>query len=304
MKQVAMMCAILAIACSTYAQTSGTAPAQNPPSGQQPPAPSPQTGPAAPPAKHPPQAKTQPEYDAYQAANTSADPAASEKAADEFSAKFPDSELRILLYKKVMELYRSTNNADKSMEMSRKVLAIDPDDPPALVNVALLLVERTRDTDLDKEQRYQEASKDAQRALTTVDTDLPTAIPADKIDLYKSWVRSDAYSVLGTLEFNKGNFAGAETNYRKSIDAFPQQPDPVTVLRLAIALDREAKYPEALTSAEKAVSMTQPGSSLRTAAEHERDRLLQLTGGKPAGASPGGTSGTPPAPTTTPPPKP
>lgn len=303
MKRVAMTCAILSIASFTFAQASGTAPTQNQPSGQQQPAPAQQGGQAAPPLKHPPQAKTQPEYDGFQAASGNADPAALEKAADDFSAKFPDSELRILLYRKAMELYRGANNADKSMEMSRKVLAIDADDPQALVNAAMMIAERTRDTDLDKDQRYQEASKDAQRALQTVDTDVPAAVPADKVDLYKGYVRSDAYSVLGTIEFNKSNFAGAETNYRKSIDAFPQQPDPVTILRLAIALDRENKYPEALTFAEKAVGMTSQGGSLRTSAERERDRLLQLTGGKPAGSTTTAAPQTTPQ-TTTPPPKP
>ncbi len=36
------------------------------------------------------------------------------------------------------------------MEMGRKVLAIDPDSPEALLDVAEILVERTHDTDLDK----------------------------------------------------------------------------------------------------------------------------------------------------------
>ena len=61
---------------------------------------------AAPAGKRPPQAKTQPEFDAYKAAAAITDPAAQEKAADDFAAKFPDSELRPLLYKSVMQSYR------------------------------------------------------------------------------------------------------------------------------------------------------------------------------------------------------
>src|SRR5271170_1532189 len=49
---------------------------------------------AAPAAKRPPQAKTQPEFDAYKAAAAITDATAQEKAADDFAAKFPDSELR------------------------------------------------------------------------------------------------------------------------------------------------------------------------------------------------------------------
>jgi hypothetical protein len=107
--------------------------------------------PAAPPqGKRPPQAKTQPEFDAYNAAVANQNnPAAMEKAANDFAAKFPDSELRVLLYRTAMHSFQSANNADKMMEMGRDVLKIDPDDPEALVGVAQVLAERTRDTDLD-----------------------------------------------------------------------------------------------------------------------------------------------------------
>ena len=64
-----------------------------------------------------------------------------EKAANDFAAKFPDSELRALLYKAAMQTYQQANNADKMMDMAQKVLAIDPDDPEALVGVAQVLAE-------------------------------------------------------------------------------------------------------------------------------------------------------------------
>src|ERR1700749_263712 len=83
---------------------------------------------AAPAGKRPPQAKTQPEFDAYKAAAAITDPAAQEKAADDFAAKFPDSELRPLLYKSVMRSYQQANNADKMLAMSQKILTFDPDD--------------------------------------------------------------------------------------------------------------------------------------------------------------------------------
>ena len=128
---------------------------------------------AAPAGKRPPQAKTQPEFDAYKAAAAITDPAAQEKAADDFAAKFPDSELRPLLYKSVLHAYQQANNGDKMLAMSQKVLTFDPDDPEALLGVAQVLAERTRETDVDKDQRLAEARKDAQRALVTVDTDIP-----------------------------------------------------------------------------------------------------------------------------------
>ena len=76
---------------------------------------------------------------------------------------FPDSEVRVLLYKNAMRLYQSANNSEKTEAMGRKVLGLDGDDPEALVTVAEVIAERTRDTDLDKDQRYAEAVSMAQK---------------------------------------------------------------------------------------------------------------------------------------------
>jgi tetratricopeptide (TPR) repeat protein len=318
MKRVAIVSLILGVACFTFAQA-GSNQNQNPPQGGaqqqgagQGQAPGAQGAQAAP-AKHPPQAKTQPEFDAFKAASTNQDPAAIEKAADDFATKFPDSELRVILYKTAMRGYQNANNADKMLEMGHKALTIDADDPEALVDVAEVLTERTRDTDIDKDQRLGEARKDAEKALQTVDTDIvfPANTPPENIQKYKDLLRSSAYSILGTLDFNQGNYTAAQSNLQKSIDAYPPQPDPVTVLRLSLALDRQSKYPEALTVANRAVDLTQDGTPAGSMARRERDRLVQLTGGKPAGtgAAPGSSQpGTAPTTTnpgqTTTPPKP
>jgi tetratricopeptide (TPR) repeat protein len=244
--------------------------------------------PAAPAAKRPPQAKTQPEFDAYKVVAAATDPAAAEKATDDFATKFPDSELRVLLYKQTMRAYQNANNAEKTEAMGRKVLTFDPDDPEALVTVAEVIAERTHDSDIDKDQRYAEAIAMAQKATVTVDTDVqvPPGTPQDKIDAYKSLLRSNAYSILGTIQFKKDDYAAAQENLQKSIDAYPSQPDPVVVLRLALTLDKEQKYPEALKMASRAVELTQDNTPIGTPARHERDRLQQLTGAAATPAQP------------------
>ncbi len=274
MKRAAMVAMMLGLTTSLFAQYPASSP-KNPPPSQTGTAPSgsaqksqaqtgepqPATNAATPQGKRPPQAKTQPEYEAFNAAvaNTT-DPATVEKAADDFADKYPDSELRVLLYEADMQSYQRANNADKMMEMGRMKLA--------------------------------------QRSLTTVDTDIaPRAdTPQEKIDAYKGILRSSAYAIMGTLEFNKEKYADAENYYRKSIDAYPAQLDPVVVLRLALALDKQGKYPEALKEANHAVELTQEGSTAGGLARRERDRLVQLTGGSPTPASKPPASAQNPAP--------
>jgi tetratricopeptide (TPR) repeat protein len=265
-------------AAQNYGAGGGQAP---PAAGQTAPAPQTATAPAAPAGKRPPQAKTQPELDAYNAATATKDAAALEKAADDFATKFPESELRILVYEAAMRTYQNANNADKTEAMGRKVLGLDADNPEALVIVAEVIAERTRETDLDKEQRFDEAMKMAQKATQTVETDVSfnAGTPQEKIDAYKALLKSNAYSVMGTIDFKKESFTTAQESLQKSIDAYPAQPDPVVVLRLALSLDKQSKYPDALKVANRAVELTQETSQIGTLARRERDRLQQLTGG-------------------------
>lgn len=273
------------------AQQQGSATQSTPPSV--PPTPPPPQG------KRPPQAKTQPEFDAYQTAMKSVnDPAAIEKAADDFSTKFPTSELRVLLYRTAMHSYQTANNGQKMMEMGRKVLAIDPDDPEALLGVSEVTVEQTGDNDLNKDQRLAEAFKMAQHCLETIDTDIsiPAGTPQDKVDSYKGFLRSSADAVIGAIQYDQEKYADSEASLRKSIDAYPSQPDPVAIFRLALALDKQEKYPEALKYANQAVGLTQESSAVGAAARHERDRLIELTGGLPPApdAKPASGPATPP----------
>lgn len=275
MKRAAVILAILSLGITSVAVWAAAQSA--PAAGQTAPAAGATTAPAA---KRPPQAKTQPEFDAYKAASASTDAAALEKASDDFATKFPDSELRVLLYKNAMRLYQNANSPDKTEAMGRKVLSFDADDPEALVIVAEVIAERTRETDIDKDQRYAEGTSMALKATQTVDTNVqvPAGTPQDKIDAYKALLRSNAYSILGTIEFKKENFPVAQDYLQKSIDAFPSNPDPVVILRLALALDKQQKYPEALKAANRAVDMTQDNTPIGTPARRERERLQQLTG--------------------------
>jgi len=284
MKRTAIVIAVLGMCTWSFGQNNSKPATQSPPAGQA-------AGQAAatPQGKRPPQAKTQPEFEAYKAAIGQPDAAATEKAADDFAAKFPDSELRVVLYKATMQKYQQVNNADKMLEMARKALTYDADEPEALLGVAQVLAERTRDTDLDKDQKLAEAKKDAERSLETVDTDVPTSgYPPEQLNAYKGFLRSQAYAILGTLAFNAKNWPDAEGNLRKSIDAFPQQPDTVAVFRLAVALDMQNKIPDAMKYADQAVDLTKdrPDTGVGKAARAEKDRLTKLSAGTAPGQNP------------------
>jgi tetratricopeptide (TPR) repeat protein len=282
MKRAAIVIAVLGMCVGSVGQDKGAT--QNPPAGQS--AGAGQNAATAPQGKRPPQAKTQPEFEAYKAAMALTDGAAVEKAADDFAAKYPDSELRVMVYKAAMGRYQQANNADKMLEMAQKALTFDPDDPQALLGAAQVLAERTHDTDLDKDQKLAEAKKDAERALVTIDTDLPTTgYPPDQLVMFKARSRSDAYAIIGTIAFNAKNWSEAESQLRKSVEADPQEPDSVSIFRLAVSLDMQNKIPEAMKYVDQAVDLTKdrPDTGVGKAARDEKDRLVKLSGGTAPG---------------------
>jgi len=236
--------------------------------------------------------KTREEYKAYQTAVANAqNPDAMEKAADDFAARFPASDVRVLLYRAAMSGYQNVGNPQKMMDMGLKVLAINKDDPEALIDIAEILEERTGPTDLDRQQRSEQVIEYATHALKTLDTDLviPAGTSSDRVDAFKKYLRSTALAIIGTIYYKQEHYPEAEAKLRDALDADAADPDPVVVLRLALALHQQKKYADALEQANRAIELTQESTDLGQTARNERDRLLEQSGGSVSRAT------TPPA---------
>jgi tetratricopeptide (TPR) repeat protein len=273
MKTAAVLVIVLA-ANFTAAQVQSSGSATASPSAPQ--AGTPNTG------RPPVQTKTREEYKAYQAAVGNGQNAdAMEKAADDFAAKFPNSDVRVLLYRAAMSSYQNAGNPQKMMDMALKVLAINKDDPEALIGIAEILEERTGPTDLDRQQRSEQVVEYATHALKTLDTDLvvPAGTSSDRVDAYKKYLRSTALATIGTIYYKQEHYPEAEGNLRNALDADAANPDPVVVLRLALALHQQKKYADALEQANRAIELTQESTDLGQMARNERDRLLAQSGG-------------------------
>lgn len=222
------------------------------------------------------QTKTAAEYQAYQAAIANTQNAeAMEKAADDFAAKFPESDVRVLLYRAARNAYQAAGNSQKILDLGTKVLSLDKDDPEALIGVAEVLEEQTTPTDPDKDKRLQRAIDSAQHATETIDTDLPVpaGTPPERVEAYKKTLRSAALAAVGTAYYKQAKYSEAETNLRKAVEADAANTDPVVVLQLALALDQQGKYADALQHATRAVDLTKENSDVGTLARNEKKRL-------------------------------
>ena len=234
------------------------------------------------------QAQSQDELKAYQEDFALTDPAKLEAAANEFSAKYPNSQLRGSLYVRAMNLYAQSNNTDKVIDTGRQAIAADPTNPIPLVQVASALAESTRETDLDREQRLAEAAKDAHAAIDNIDTGLVLPANADpaRVEGAKRSILTMAYDTLGMVDLSKKDYNSAVTNLQKAIAQSSGNPEAVLYLRLSVAQDNLKQYPQALDSAKKAVQYAKDGSQAQNLAKMQQARLEKLMGApSPAGGT-------------------
>jgi tetratricopeptide (TPR) repeat protein len=231
-------------------------------------------------ARRPPQAKSQAEFDAYKAAAALTDPAKLEAAATDFAQRFPASELRSILFQQAMGLFQRANDPGKSLEMARAALKFDPENPVALLAAAQVLVERTSDSDLDRNDRLAESQNDAHLALQSAAALAPPAnFTPEQIAAALAEIRGTAHEVLATVAFKKQDYPTAIQQYELTTAEEKEHTDAVVWLRLAVAYDRSGDYARATPIAKKAIAAAEPGSPVRQLAEEEASRLEKLSAG-------------------------
>lgn len=239
--------------------------------------------------KRPPQAKTQQEYKDYNSAFALTGGATVEKAATDFAAKYPQSELREYLYSKAMHEYQNENNAGKMLAMGEKVLALDADNSIALVLTATVLADSLSDSDQDRDQKIGEIKKNSNHALETIDSSFvpPPNATSEQIEAYKTTLQSMAHSALGIMELKTGDDPNAEKDLRFAATLNKTQPDPYIWYHLALAQDhlatgvtdkdqQQKKYLEALASVNQALQYMGSNADLGKLAQGERERLQKL----------------------------
>lgn len=204
--------------------------------------------------------KTKEEEAAMKAAMSKAsDPAAFQAAVDEFAAKFPDSNVRGMLYRQLMLVYEQQGNMDKGYEAGRKALTFDPDDPLTLSDCASYLASHTHDSDLDKDERLAEARKMGNDAVANIDQlRLSAQASNEDREKFKKSVLGQAYSALAIADQAVKDWPSAEKNYAKSIEA---APDAATTLRLGFAQRMQNKLDAALASFTRAIDEAKASKS-------------------------------------------
>jgi tetratricopeptide (TPR) repeat protein len=231
-------------------------------------------------ALHPP-ARSKQERDDFNASYAEVKGNALEIAANNFSTRYPESELRQYLYSKAMKAYEVENNAAGTLAMAQKVLALNPDHAVALVLTATVLADGLGANDADKAKKVDEIRRTANHAIESVGGGFvpPAAASPQQVTVYRTTLQSMAYSALGLMALKTGDDASAERDLTRAAVLQKIAPDPYIWYHLALAQDHRKKYAAALNSVQQALQLASAHPQLQRLAEIEFDRLSGLAGG-------------------------
>lgn len=269
--------AALILACATcvlLAQPAGQAQPAQPPAA----APAAQPGFTSPVAKQP-AFKSKEEQDAavpmFQAMQ-GPDSDAKINACKSFLEKFPDSEFRPIAYLFLTLSYQEKNDYDNTLTYGEATLKAEPGNYQALLLLSRLIASRTRENDLDKEEKLRTAEKYANLALDTLKTaPRPNPSIADaqwesaKLDL-----SAQAYEAFAMIALARNKNDAAIEQFQKALATSPS-PDPSTMVRLANAQAKAAKFDDAIKTLDQVAAIADAPPVVKNIAAQEKARVQQ-----------------------------
>jgi tetratricopeptide (TPR) repeat protein len=258
----------------------------------------------APVAKQP-TVKSQAEGQALQGVFQVTDPDARIKAAEEFLAKYADTDFKAFVLMVEAETFRQKNDYDKTVIYGERVLEADPQNYMAMLLLASTIAQRTREFDLDREEKLGRAEKYAKSALELLKT-APKPRP-DVTDEQWTQVKADfagqAHEALALAAMARKNYPAAITEFKTAIES-STTPDPATQVRLGAAYNLSGQYDNAIAVLTKVMETPELHPTIRQIAQAERARAIQAKGGPAPAAAPAPSApAAPPAPAPAPAPE-
>lgn len=242
-----------------------------------------------------PQPKSQKEGEAINAIFMAQDPDARIAAAENLLQKFADTEFKAIALQVAAMSAQQKGDFEKMVIYSERTLESDPKNYAAMLILAGGLAQRTREFDLDKEEKLGRAEKMAKEAI---DLAKAAAKPNPQItDEQWETARKDqiaqGHEALGMIASTRKKYDVAVTHYNESISTAAQQ-EPATYVRLAAAYNQLGKPDEAVATLDKLNAVGTLHPQVKAIADEERKNAAKIkAGGKPAAASPSGTAPAP-----------
>ena len=205
-----------------------------------------------------PQWKSQEEIDAFMKVQGATGLQERADAAREFMASFPKSEAVGLAAYMAMLSYQQLNDFENMLLYGDMVLANNPEPgmmAGTLISLATAIPTRTREFDLDKEEKLSKAEDYAKKAMGLIPQlgKMDPNMSDDEWLATKMDFMSQCHEALGGVFAKREQYDQAEASLRKAVE-MAHQPVPFTLFSLADVLSKQGKKEEAAAFADQCVA--------------------------------------------------
>jgi tetratricopeptide (TPR) repeat protein len=224
-----------------------------------------------------PRPKSQKELDGLIAINNATDAKARIAAIDDVLTKFADTEFKPSLLIMGAATYQQIGDTENMIIWAERALEADAKNYQAMLMLGNAYATRTKEFDLDKEDKLKKAEDYANRALEALKTaEKPNAqITDDQWNEAKKSLTAQAHEVLGTSALVRKKYDVAITEFKTAVAA-STPPDPATLVRLASAYDQAGKPDDALPLLEQVMKTPDAHPQVKSVAQAERVRAMQI----------------------------
>jgi tetratricopeptide (TPR) repeat protein len=235
-----------------------------------------------------PAPKSKDELAALQALmNARSSPDATIKAAEDLLTKFADTDFKDMALFSEAGAYEQKQDYEKAQVFAERALEANPKYFQASLMLAELLAQRTRENDLDKEEKLARSEKYANDTIQLVkEASKPNPqIPDQQWEDAKKDITAESHNALGMAALTRKKYDVAVTEFKTAVDS-SAHPEPAYQVREASALQLEGKNDDAVAICDKIMADQQVHPQIRQVAQAIRATAIKA----------GAKNTTPPAP--------
>jgi tetratricopeptide (TPR) repeat protein len=195
-------------------------------------------------------------------------PDAAIKAADALITEYADTYYKEIALMVEAQAYKQKGDSDKALIYGERVLEINPKNFQTTLMIGEILAQRTRENDLDKEEKLTRAEKLLKGTIDNLNTAQkpnPQLTDAQWEDGKKMLI-AEAHNGLGLVALDRKKYDEAATEFRTAMDTDPQEP--TYAVRLASSLQSEGKNDEAIALCDKILAMPQLHPQIKAVTEN------------------------------------
>ena len=233
-----------------------------------------------------PKPKSQKEVDALMAIQNATDPDARLEAIENLLTKFSDTEFKPMALQMAAATAQQKNDYDKMVIYCERTLEADPNNYVSMLMLANGFALKTREFDLDKEEKLTKADNYAKKALELLKTaEKPNpALTDEQWAGAKKDLEAQGHEALANAAVVRKKYDAAIAEFNAAL--LSPTPDPATMVREANAYIEWGKPAEAIAVLDKVAAIPDAHPQVKQAAAQMKAKAVALKNAPPKPPAP------------------